>query len=164
MSLYRVKQFYWSLASKINDKDIDILNMYLDNYELQLFNKLPIYEQKHCINVAMDVKLTCDQRGLKSKELTKVALLHDIGKTYKTMNPVEKAIMVIMNKITKGKIKEFKKIKNINVYYNHGEMGYNILKKRGYKYRFLFLVRNHHNDNIKGDVELDLLKECDDRN
>ncbi len=56
MSLYRVKQFYWSMVSKINDEDIDFLKMYLETYELQLFNQLPTYEQKHCINVARDVK------------------------------------------------------------------------------------------------------------
>ncbi|MGH4049742.1 MAG: HD domain-containing protein [Clostridium sp.] len=164
MSLYRVKQFYWSLASKINDKDIDLLKMYLDNDELQLFNQLPIYEQKHCINVARDVKLTCNQRGLQSKDLTKVALLHDIGKIYNIMNPIEKAVMVIMHKLTSGKIRKYKKNKNVNVYYNHGEIGYNLLKKDGYNDRFLFLVRNHHNDNIMGDIELDVLKESDNRN
>jgi len=164
MSLYRVKQFYWSLASKINDEDINFLKMYLDNHELQLFNQLPVYEQKHCINVARDVKLTCKQRELQWSILIKVALLHDIGKIYHIMNPIDKANMVIMHKITKGKIRKYKKNKNVNVYYNHGEIGYNLLKKDGYNDRFLFLVRNHHNDNIMGDIELDVLKECDDRN
>jgi len=164
MSLYRVKQFYWSLASKINDEDIDFLKMYLDNQELQLFNKLPVYEQKHCVNVARDVKLNCDQRELQSKNLIKVALLHDIGKIYHIMNPIDKAIMVIMHKLTNGKIKKYKKNKHVNVYYNHGEIGYNLLKKYRYNDRFLFLVKNHHNDNIKDDIELELLKECDNRN
>ena len=164
MSLYRVKQFYWSMVSKINDEDIEFLKTYLETYELQLFNQLPTYEQKHCINVARDVKLTCNQRDLQWKDLIKVALLHDIGKIYNIMNPIEKAIMVIMHKITNGKIKKYEKIKNVNMYYNHGEIGYNLLKKYSYDDRFLFLVKNHHNNNIRDDIELDVLKECDDRN
>lgn len=163
MSLYRIKQFYWSIVSKLNDDDIDFLKMYLETYELQLFNQLPTHDQKHCINVARDVKSTCIQRKLQWKYLIKVALLHDIGKIYNSMNPIDKSIMVIMHNITKGKIKAYKKIKKVNVYYNHGDIGYNLLKKYGYDDRFLFLVKNHHN-NIIEDVELNLLKECDDRN
>ena len=164
MSLYRVKQFYWSMVSKINDEDIDFLKMYLETYELQLFHQLPTYEQKHCINVARDVKSTCNQRNLQLKNLIKVALLHDIGKIYSNMNPIDKSIMVIMHNITNGKIRTYKKNKNVNMYYNHGDIGYNLLRKYGYDDRFLFLVKNHHNNNITEDIELDLLKECDDRN
>jgi putative nucleotidyltransferase with HDIG domain len=164
MSLYRVKQFYLSMVSKINDEDIDFLKMYLETYELQLFHQLPTYEQKHCINVARDVKKTSYQRKLQSKTLIKVALLHDIGKIYNSMNPIDKSIMVIMNNITHGKIRAYKKNKNVNIYYNHGDIGYNLLKKYGYDDRFLFLVKNHHNNKIVKDIELDLLKECDDRN
>jgi len=163
MSLYRVKQFYLSIVSKINNEDIDFLEKYLEGYELKLFTKLRNYEQKHSINVAMDVKITCIKRELKSRELIRVALLHDIGKIYSSMNPIDKSIMVILNKITDGKIKKYNKFKNINIYYNHGDIGYNLLRKYDYNDRFLFLVKNHHN-NIIGDIELDLLKECDDRN
>ncbi|MCB2295810.1 HD domain-containing protein [Clostridium algoriphilum] len=164
MSLYRVKQFYLAIVSKINNEDINFLETYLEGFELELFNQLPIYEQKHCINVARDVKLTCNQRKLLSEELVKVALLHDIGKIYSRMNPIDKSIMVILHNITKGKIRACKKIKNVNMYYNHGVIGYKLLKKYEYTDRFLFLVRNHHSNNIIGDIELDLLKECDDKN
>ena len=164
MSIYRVKQFYMSIVSRINDEDIGFLKIHLETYELQLFHQLPTYEQKHCINVARDVKKTSDSRELKSKTLIKVALLHDIGKIYNSMNPIDKSIMVIMNRITHGKIRSYKKNKNVNIYYNHGDIGYNLLKKYGYDDRFLFLVKNHHNNNIVQDIELDLLKECDDKN
>ncbi|WP_304519555.1 HDIG domain-containing metalloprotein [Clostridium tagluense] len=164
MSLYRLKQFYWSMVSRINDEDIDFLKMHLETYELQLFHQLPIHEQKHSINVARDVKLTCNQRVLQSENLIKVALLHDIGKIYSNMNPIDKSIMVIVDNITNGKIKLHKKSKNVNMYYNHGDIGYNLLRKYGYDDRFLFLVKNHHNNNITQDIELNLLKECDDRN
>lgn len=164
MSLYRVKQFYWSMVSKLNDEDIDFIKSYLETYELQLFHQLPTYDQKHCINVARDIKLTCNERNLQSKDLIKVALLHDIGKIYNSMNPIDKSIMVIMHNITNGKIKSYKNIKNVNIYYNHGDIGYNLLRKYGYDDRFLFLVKNHHNNNIINDKELELLKECDDRN
>ena len=164
MSLYRVKQFYRSIVSRLNEDDFDFLKLYLETYELQLFNQLPTYDQKHCINVARDVKATCNQRNLISKDLIKVALLHDIGKIYNSMNPIDKSIMVIMHNLTRGKLKGYNKNKKVNIYYNHGDIGYNLLGKFGYDDRFLFLIKNHHNNNIREDVELNLLKECDDRN
>ncbi len=84
--------------------------------------------------------------------------LHDIGKIYNSMNPIDKSIMVIMHKITNGKIKAYKKIKNVNVYYNHGDIGYNLLKKYGYDDRFLFLVKNHHNNNITRRYRIKFIK------
>lgn len=164
MSLYRIKQFYRSMVSKINDRDIDFLKIHLKPYELKLFNQLPTYEQKHCINVARDVEITCNRRKLKSVDLIKAALLHDIGKIYSNMNLIDKSIMVILHKITNGKIRKYNKFKNVNMYYNHGDIGYNLLKQYGYDERFLFLVKNHHNNSIIDDIELNILKKCDDRN
>ncbi|MBU3161729.1 HDIG domain-containing protein [Clostridium frigoris] len=164
MSLYRIKQFYRSMVAKIEDKDVDFLKNHLKTYELLLFNQLPIYEQKHCINVARDVELTCTRKKIQSLFLIKVALLHDIGKIYSTMNPIDKAIMVILSKITNGKIRMYSKFKNVNMYYNHGEIGCKLLKQYGYDDRFLFLIKNHHNNNIIDDIELNILKECDDKN
>ncbi|WP_309568907.1 HDIG domain-containing metalloprotein [Clostridium estertheticum] len=164
LSLYRIKQFYRSIVAKINDKDVDFLKIYLKTYELLLFNKLPTYEQKHCINVARDVEINCNKRKLQSFNLIKVALLHDIGKIYSTMNPIDKSIMVILHKITNGKIRAFNKFKNVNMYYNHGEIGCNLLKQYGYDDRFLFLIKNHHNNSIIDDIELNILKECDNKN
>ena len=63
MSLYRVKQFYRSIIAKLNDEDLDFLKTYLEIHELQLFNQLPTYDQKHCVNVAKDVKSTCNIRN-----------------------------------------------------------------------------------------------------
>ena len=164
MSLYRIKQFYRSMVAKINDKDIDFLKTHLTTCELQLFNKLLTYEQKHCINVARDVEITCDKKNLQPLFLLKVALLHDIGKINSNMNPIDKAIMVILHKVTNGKIRAYNEFKNVNMYYNHGEIGYNLLKQHGYDDRFLYLVKNHHNNNIIDDIELNILKECDDKN
>ena len=152
------------MVAKINDKDIDFLTTHLKTYELQLFNKLPTYEQKHCINVAREVEATCSLNKMQALFMVKVALLHDIGKINSSMNLIDKSIMVILHKITKGRIRAYNEFKNVNIYYNHGEIGYNLLKKYGYDERFLFLVKNHHNNNILDDIELNILKECDDKN
>lgn len=165
MSLYRVKQFYWSLISKMDSKDKDFVENILNDNEKQLFNKLATYEQKHCINVAQDVLRICKEDEISNEVLIKVALLHDIGKVCKTLNPIEKSLMVMIDSISKGKLKRLNSLKSVDVYYNHAEKGYNILKDIGnYNERFLYLIKNHHNNSIVGDRELDILKACDSRN
>lgn len=165
MSLYRVKQFYWSITSKIDKDDIKLIDRYLNNDERVLFNRLSEYEQKHCINAAKEVIKVCKDRNIENNELIKAGLLHDIGKIYKKLNPIEKSLIVMGDSISKGRLRRFKKLKKIDVYYNHGDKGYKILKDTGkYNERFLYLIKNHHNDFIIGDEELNILKECDNRN
>lgn len=164
MSFYRIKQFVWSLSSDINEEDKKYSENILNDDELNLFKRLTKSEQKHSINVSKDVEILCSQKGIASEILVKIALLHDIGKIQKPVNVINKSIIVILNSITKGKIKKFINIKDIDVYYNHGKMGVAILKSYGYNSRFLYLVENHHNENILGDNELDIIKVCDNKN
>lgn len=165
MSLYRVKQFYWSITSKIELNDLKIINKYLNEEEKKLFSSLSTFEQKHSVNVASDVIKSCRENGINNEEFVKAALLHDIGKICKRLNPIEKSIMVMADSITKGRLKKYKNIKTIDVYYNHGDKGYNILKNAGgYNERLLYLVKNHHNNFIVGDKEMDILRSCDSKN
>ena len=165
MSLYRVKQFYWSIVSKIDSKDKALINRYLNKDEKNIFNKLATYEQKHSINVAEAIIKCCEENNINNEALVKVALLHDIGKTYKKLNPIEKSLVVMLDSISKGKLKRYNRFKRIDVYYNHGDKGYNMLKNTGnYNERFLYLVKNHHSNFIVGDKELDILRTCDSKN
>ncbi len=164
MFFYRIKQFFWSLSSDINEEDEKYVANILNNDELKLFKKLAKSEQKHCINVSKDVEILCEKQGVSSEVLVKISLLHDIGKIQKSVNVINKSIIVILNSITKGRIKKFTNIKDIDVYYNHGKMGVEILKKYGYSSRFLYLIENHHNKNILCDNELNIIRICDNKN
>ena len=164
MNFYRVKQFYWAINCKINKEDLDFLHSNLNKNELKLFYKLSVYDQKHSIKVAYDVKYVCKKNNIDSKLLLKAALLHDIGKVYKKLTIIDKSIMVLADNVTKGSIKKFSNIKKINVYYNHGKIGKDILKDYNYDEKLLYLIENHHNHNVIGNIELDILRMCDDRN
>lgn len=168
--IQRVKQFYMAITCKITDEDKKFIEAYLNKNEQELFYRLSVSEQCHCVRVTKDIKnfiynKTNDLKyNLSKEELIKVALLHDIGKINCNLNVFEKSIMVLLNKFTKGKLKKLNNIKKVDVYYNHGIMGENILNKMQYSERFLYLVKNHHNNDIIGDMELDMIKKCDDRN
>lgn len=164
MTLYRVKQFYWSITSRVSAKDEEFIKEYLNAQEICLFQKLPDYEKMHAIKVAKDVEKLYNGEEERKVILMKAALLHDIGKISHRLSPVNKSVIVILDSISSGRIKKYDNIKKINVYYNHADIGYSMLKKFGYEERFLYLIKNHHNDNIIGDKELDILKKCDSRN
>lgn len=165
MSLYRVRQFFWAITAKMNSKDIDFIKGYLNYSEIELFNTLTSYEQKHSVSVAIDVKKVCEANNINSYDMIRVALLHDIGKSISRLNPIEKSMFVILNKLSKGKMKNIKTLKKFQNYYNHGEIGYRILKDTGrYDDRFLYIIKNHHNKSIEGDKELEILIKSDDNN
>ena len=165
----RVKQFYVNVTDKMTEKDYDYANEILNKKELELFMKLSKSEQKHSIRIAKDIEFIIDNNETDDKEilknrnlLIKSALLHDIGKITKRLNVIDKSIIVILNKLTKGKLKSIKKNKKIQCYYNHSSYGYEILKDIIDDTVILDIVKNHHSDNSKNLVNF--FKQIDDKN
>ena len=165
----RVKQFYVNVTDKMTEKDYDYANEILNKKELELFMKLSKSEQKHSIRIAKDIEFiidnneTDDEEILKNRNLLmKSALLHDIGKITKRLNVIDKSIIVILNKLTKGKLKSIKKSKKIQCYHNHSSYGYEILKDIIDDTVILDIVKNHHSDN--GNNLVNFFKQIDDKN
>ena len=104
--LYRVKQFIWAIKSLFQEVDNDYVNKLLDKREKRLFNKLKKSDKQHCIRVSKDAVILSKDKGLNAKRVAKVALLHDIGKAEYRINIVEKSILVILNKLSKGNLKK----------------------------------------------------------
>lgn len=157
----RIRQFIRCITAKINEDDIKFIEKYLDKNEKELINKLAVYDIKHCINVAKDIVAN---EKCKDANLIKCALLHDIGKINKTLNPIDKSIIVILNKITKCNLKKYEnKNEKIYIFYNHGEEGYKLLKDRNYDEKFLNTVRYHH-DKSKKDIWIDIIRKFDNKN
>lgn len=165
MSLYRVKQFFWAVKSLSEDVDTAYVNKFLNKKERNLFNKLRKIDKQHCIRVSKDAVRLSEGKNINLNRVAKVALLHDIGKSEYSLNIVEKSMLVILNKVTKGSLKKYNKIKAIDSYYNHAEKGANLLKHfNTYDKEFLDTVRYHHNNKINGSKLLDLIRESDNRN
>ena len=165
----RVKQFYINVTDKMTEKDYDFVKSVLTNKELELFMKLSKSEQKHCVRIAKDIESVIDNKEIKDYDiltnknlLIKSALLHDIGKNRKRLNVIDKSVIVILNKLTNGKLKNFKKSEKIQCYYNHSIYGYEILKDMIDNEIILDIVKNHHSSNTNNIVSF--FKEIDDRN
>jgi len=165
MSLYRVKQFVWALKSLSEDIDTKYVNKFLNKKEISLFNKLKKTDKQHCIRVSKDAVHLSKEKNINLNRVAKVGLLHDIGKGEYGLNIIEKSVLVVLNKITKGKLKKYDTIKAVDSYYNHAEKGANLLKQfNTYDKEFLDTIRYHHNNKIQGSKLLDIIKESDNRN
>ena len=165
MKFYRLKQFFWSITSRVSENDKEFIKTNLNIEEIKLFYMLSMNDQKHSINTAFDVKKACSSMsGVNRTMLIKTALLHDIGKIKCNTNAITKSLLVLGNFLTFGKLRKFNVIKCIDSYYNHGEIGYSILKEFVCDDKMLYLIKYHHDYEIKGNKNMDILRKYDNRN
>ena len=165
----RVKQFYINATDLMTNKDYKYVKRNLNNEEYDLFKKILKSEQKHSVRIAKEIEyiiennLVDDIDIIQSKNLLiKTALLHDVGKSKQKVNIIEKSIIVILNKLTKGNLKNFKKSKKVQCYYNHSEYSYVLLKDIIKDDLILNIIRNHHKNT---DNKLtNFFKQIDDNN
>ncbi len=169
--MYRVKQFIWAVKSIFFKVDYDFINKFLNEDEKKLFNKLSNSDKHHSIRVSkeaikiLNTKSNYDYTDINIDRVAKASLLHDIGKIAGSLNIFEKSTMVILNKVTNGKLKRYEHIKQIDIYYNHPKKGRDLLKKLNiYDKEFLDSIRYHHEKNNSKNLLLEIIKESDNRN
>lgn len=155
---YRVQQFIKAITTQITKEDLSFVKQFLNHKEEALFLRLRPYEQRHCIDVASKLK----EMTSGDIEMIKLGLLHDIGKIKYPLHPIEKSIIVILDRLTDGRIRKYNKCKMVKCYYEHPQIGYEMLKEVGdYDETFLKLIKNHHNQEEKMSKLL-LLQRADD--
>ena len=165
----RVKQFYINATDSMISKDYEYVKIHLNNEEYDLFKKILKSEQKHSVRIAKEIEYTIENNLvddidiIQSKNLLiKTALLHDVGKSKQKVNIIEKSIIVILNKLTKGNLKNFKKSKKVQCYYNHSEYSYVLLKDIIKDDLILNIIRNHHKNT--DNKFTNFFKQIDDNN
>lgn len=169
MNFYRVKQFIWGVESSFKKVDDKYIEKYLNENEIYMFSKLKKSDKHHCIRVCRDslVLLKNSNIGIDEYEIGKAALLHDIGKSKCHLNLIEKSIIVLLDKFTKGTLKKYDNISKIDIYYNHPKIGYEMLKVYNYDKELLDVVRYHHKDKnkeFKINKMVDIINICDNKN
>lgn len=163
----RIKQLIWGLQSIFKKTDYTLVDRYLNEKEKKYFLKLSKGEQSHSIRVCGDaIKIADNFSNIDINRLSKISLLHDIGKTYQRLNVIEKSIIVILAKLTNNKIKKYSSVKKIYIYYNHPFESIKILKKIGeYDSDFIYDILNHHSIECSNKNKyLNILIESDNRN
>ncbi|MCF0149626.1 MAG: HDIG domain-containing protein [Clostridium sp.] len=169
MTLYRVKQFIWGFVSLFKEVDYTYVTKFLNEDEIDIFNSLKHNDKHHCIRVCKDsIKMRNEFNiDVDMYRLGRAALLHDAGKGITHLSLIEKSAVVLLDKLTRGKIRKYDNIKQINVYYNHPNIGLGILMQNGFEHdkELLEVVRYHHHPSIKNENKmLSIIKLCDDKN
>ncbi|MBW6411027.1 HDIG domain-containing metalloprotein [Clostridium weizhouense] len=169
--IYRIKQFFLGIISFFYKDDVILLDKYLTKSEKKLFMQMRKSDRAHSFRVCKEaIKSINNYKNIElieEKKMAKCALLHDIGKVKYSLNTIEKALVIIINKLTVGRFLKYNKYKRINNYYNHPVLGKEMLEKIGvYDSDILYCIENHHNAiNIEEDnLYLKLLIRCDDHN
>ena len=161
-AMYRIKQFIWAITAMYKPVDDKLLNRYLTKREKKLFKNLKVSEQQHSIRVCNKALEYNTNNKLDKEKLAKIALLHDVGKSIKSLNIIDKSVLVILDKVTNGRLKNVKNIK-VDIYYNHPEKSVKLLKRiNKYDKDFLEAVGNHHYKDTGTNEYLKIIKECDD--
>lgn len=123
----RLKQFVMQYKYFKMPLDEEFLTLYLNPRERTLFNRLNKMEQNHSILVAKALS----QKDMEEnhKVWVKVGLFHDIGKSMRPLNVIEKSLCVITHKLLGSKINRLGKMDSVASYLFHGERGAEILRR-----------------------------------
>jgi len=159
---YRLKQLFFALTSKMSEEDHNLVHQYLNIKESALFYRLPEYEQKHAVVVAQKMlKAAEGNQEADKRKITRLGLLHDIGKAAIRLSLYDKSIMVVMNRLLpplyenlakKGIAESSPRIfRQFYVHKNHAKIGAEILDRISEDKDILEDVKNHDDKKIKSD-------------
>lgn len=161
--LYRIGQFLKGLTAHIPLEGTVLLDRYLNRQERKIFMELPKHERRHAIATAFSViNLSSNSYN---DTMIKAALLHDIGKIKAKTGIIKKSVLVLMDRFLpslSNKLSE--SMKMFYIYYNHPEVGADILKTLNTEDGVVDLVRYHHSDTCRDIEHMDILKKADSLN
>ncbi|MFX0550136.1 HDIG domain-containing metalloprotein [Hathewaya histolytica] len=171
--LSRIKQFFlgnFYTIKPFTKHDKMFIFKYLTKDEIYIFNTMKKYDRAHCLRVSKDlIKLISTDKSLGEQEILnimKASLLHDLGKREGNFYIIDRVLMVLISERFQNK-KYISKYKKLDIYMNHAEIGYKILKQsKLFSDKVLYMVKNHHNNKPCDDFQyiISLFQQCDDRN
>lgn len=133
--MYRIRQFFRHVFAHYSPDDAAFTQSILTQEEFQLFQRLPVFEKRHAVDVAQYLaKFRTDIPAKEFQSLRKAGLLHDIGKVGLPLNPFEKSIFVLLRlflpKLVLWMARSGKFPKS-RIFLFHNEMGAELLEKIG---------------------------------
>lgn len=145
----RIGQFIRDVAAPVLPLEVAFFRSFLSDDEEELFRKLRRAEMRHSIRVTrLTLENLSDDLGAEEQvAVARAVLLHDIGKIRHAMGPFTKTFMVIFKKNLTTPGSSLAKTKAGDIYLNHPEYSWQLLKERGsFKENpYLYdLVRWHH--------------------
>lgn len=146
MSLsYRVSQFWKALAAAPSQEDLLTAERLLSAELMNLFLRMQPGEQSH----SMQVCLQLVKEGYESQDLLTAALLHDVGKSRHPLRAWERALIVIVRRLSpesierwgNGKVHGWKR--PFAVALQHPEWGAEMVRAVGASELTIRLIQRH---------------------
>ncbi|MDU4961575.1 MAG: HD domain-containing protein [Sporomusaceae bacterium] len=173
----RVHQVLSAVLASISPQDRVFIASRLTWAEADLFYKMSIPDQRHCLNVAYTAARLADAAGAGQRRLLlKAALLHDVGRRRGDVSTADK-IAAVLGRAVFGaaRLRQWGRPGRGGVWQNlrhalfvsarHPELGANLLQAAGTEPDVIELVLRHHQPPAPEDsTELQLLRQADDLN
>ncbi|AHF06659.1 HD domain-containing protein [Desulfitobacterium metallireducens] len=149
---YRIEQFYHGLFPRISSKDLQLVHSFLSGAPLFLFESQPPADQRHAIDVALDllqnqVHLSFPQKRI----LIQAALLHDCGKTRYPLKIWQRVYIVLCVKLpipVQNLLEGLTTFQALSLplilAQQHPKWGAMLASKAGLTEEVIELIRNHH--------------------
>lgn len=159
--LYRVRQVLKALYPQITPEEIAWAAEILPPQGLALFQAQPQPEQRHGLDVALDLAA----QGIQDHNLLMAALLHDCGKIKYPLALWERIFIVLLQKISPYQretlLRKFPSLQKAwQIAEKHPEWGAELASQGELNPLVVDLIRNHHTPNSPEGI---ILFEADNR-
>jgi putative nucleotidyltransferase with HDIG domain len=163
--LYRASQFWRTVFQKTNLGELEQAQGLLSPAQWALFRQLQAAEQEHALRIFQDLQ----KQGEKQPDLLVAALLHDVGKLRYPLNPIERAMVVVMKALLPARAKRWGELpsgsgmdwpgwrKAFVVAEQHAAWGADLARKLGVTPLVESLIRYHHEPQVQGTTEVENL-------
>ncbi len=167
---YRFIQLWNALSPKIDNNEYAWVNSILQSNELELFFKQTLTEQRHAIDVALDINhqkhsIEQDLGETSFHHLIHAALLHDCGKSLFKLYLWQRVFIVVAGYLPYGIQDKLMKQRNILgktlvIYKQHAAWGKRLASKAGICEEIQILIKKHHSP---GNTSEYILYQADNR-
>jgi hypothetical protein len=165
--IYRVRQFWRMVFEKPDGSEIKLVQAILSSEQVVLFMQMQPGEKNHALTMYQRLV----EQDENNPDLLVAALLHDVGKTKYTMNPVERTMVVLARAIIPGLARKWGRPpsmvwdklpgwrKSFIIAEQHAAWGAELAHNTGVSALTETLIYKHHHQNAQtpGDEENNLL-------
>jgi hypothetical protein len=161
--LYRVRQFWRIAFLETDHTELEQARERLTLAQWELFSQLPPAEQAHALRMLQKLL----KQGEDQPDLLVAALLHDVGKLFYRLKPIERAGVVMAQAISPGHAQQWGRLpgagweslpgwrKAFITARQHAEWGARLAHQAGASPLAESLIRQHHQQPIQGGSEME---------
>lgn len=160
---YRVRQFWQGVGAQVSRKEHELAANVLPPAALELFERMPVDAERHCLNVYYAVSARIPDAGANS-DLAAAALLHDAGKLAAEeagvrLSPWLRGPLVLLEAWTPALLRRAARSdpKNgwryaVYVHFEHPRLGEEMARRAGCSELTCWLI-GHHQDKAAVDLQ-----------